>query len=431
MNTRKKSMLMIAVGALLIVMAVGYAAASTVLSITGTANVNATWNIAITGVDEGTPTGNAENTSTPTFTGTTANFEFTFTNPGDEIKYDVTVTNNGTVDAYLNAVGRNSYASIITERTTTGIDGLSVYYTGRNHDEPIKKGESRTISVVFRLDNSEVVTDTAFESKFGLTFYFEQSKTNDYYRVNDVVVLSDNNKYRVLKDNGDELTVIKESPIDDLSIYDSTYSINGVKNYLNTTYKESLDEDIKENLVGDIEIPNYMDYDNQSKSDSDTKYISGFLYDVVSNCYHYQGTSKTGTNCDLGWITLNSYSNGKEINAIGQGESVNMISIDLDETYMTMDGTKAITDALVCDENEICIDEKTNFEFNNTNPLISGIFNLYDASGTITKHIFPELNIVLYNGKNYRGHQQGGIKPYNPEHLYLYPVMTVKKSAIK
>lgn len=429
MNTRKKSMIMLAVGALLIVMAVGYAAASTMLSITGTANVNATWNIAITGVDEGTPKGNAQNKSTPSFTGTTANFDFIFSNPGDEIKYDITVTNSGTIDAYLTNVNRVSYASSsnIEEKTTTGIDGLSVYYTGIKQDEPIKKGETRTISVVYRLDNSEVVTDTAFESKFGLTFYFGQSKVNNTYKVNDALVLSDNNKYRVLKDNGETVTVIKETPIDDLSIYDSTYSISGVKNYLNTTYKESLDATLSDKIVGNIEVPNYMDYDNQSKSDSDTKYISGFLYDVVSNCYHYQGSSNAGRNCDLGWIATG----GKEISQIGQGESVKLISVRPADMYMTMDGTKSVTDAVVHDENSKDTGEKTNFEFNNTNPLIEGNVNLIDTNGTITKQISPINNIIVYNEKIYYGNHQGSIQPYSPEHLYLYPVMTVKKTAIK
>lgn len=419
MNTRKKSMLMLAVGALIIVMAVGYAAASTMLSITGTANVNATWNVAITGVDEGTATGSAKNNSTPSFTGTTASFDFTFLKPGDEIQYNVTITNNGTMDAYLASIGRTYTGSTDTTKTTTGIDGLSMYTKGIKQSEVIKAGEAKIVTIVYRLDNSEILNSEPTLNKIGVSMNFQQSNkaTTKTYKTNDIVVLTDDNKYRVLKDNEDTITVIRETPIDNLSIYDSTYSVEGVKNYLNTTYKESLDTELSDKIVGNIEVPNYINYDDSSKIANDTKYISEFLNDVISTCYKYQGTANSQKNCDLRWL----YGENDTLTNSNAGAAA--ITTNLDDTYMIVNGTYSTA-------NDGCA-EGTGIEFNNQKPIVGSFFKLDISNNNIAS--IPTNILYVENEKIYKSGRicNNNFSEYSPEHLYLYPVMTVKKSAIK
>ncbi len=83
------------------IMAVGYAALAQTLTINGTATISSNWDVAITDITEGTPTGSAANRTEATHTGTTATFDVTLNQPGDTMTYVVTVHNGGTLNARL------------------------------------------------------------------------------------------------------------------------------------------------------------------------------------------------------------------------------------------------------------------------------------------------------------------------------------------
>ena len=83
------------------IMAVGYAALAQTLQINGTATISSNWDVAITDITEGTPTGSAANRTEATHTGTTATFDVTLNQPGDTMTYVVTVHNGGTLNARL------------------------------------------------------------------------------------------------------------------------------------------------------------------------------------------------------------------------------------------------------------------------------------------------------------------------------------------
>ena len=95
----------IVIGALLAavaIMAVGYAALAQTLTISGTASISSTWNVAITDITEGEATGSASNAAgSPTHDGTSATFNVNLVKPGDKMVYQVTVTNSGTLNAKL------------------------------------------------------------------------------------------------------------------------------------------------------------------------------------------------------------------------------------------------------------------------------------------------------------------------------------------
>lgn len=88
---------------LLLVISIGYAAVSTTLSISGTANIAATsWKVYFTNIQ--TTTGSVTASSEPTITGTdttTLSYTVALENPGDFYEFTVDVVNAGTINAKI------------------------------------------------------------------------------------------------------------------------------------------------------------------------------------------------------------------------------------------------------------------------------------------------------------------------------------------
>ena len=106
MKDRKKRNIIIgALCSLLVFMGIGYAILSQTLNISGTANMQGNWSVKITNMKllEANKTGRATEVSS-SYTNTTASFEADLYMPGDSIEYEVTVTNNGNIDAVLNNI---------------------------------------------------------------------------------------------------------------------------------------------------------------------------------------------------------------------------------------------------------------------------------------------------------------------------------------
>ena len=122
MEAKHKNMLIVALLALVMIMAVGYAAFAQNLNINSTSEVSSKWEVKITniavkkvmvgGVEQDDITGTASNKTTfavdedfPSTSatineaGTMARFSSELRSPGDSITYDVTITNSGTLNA--------------------------------------------------------------------------------------------------------------------------------------------------------------------------------------------------------------------------------------------------------------------------------------------------------------------------------------------
>ena len=118
-----KSKIMIIMSAVLCIMAVGYAAFSTVLTITGTANIASEWKVVFTNITQVSKTSGVNIKSSPVASGTTATFNVGLTSPGDKIVYKITLANQGTIDAVIKniqASETNSPAIIFT------VDGVNI-----------------------------------------------------------------------------------------------------------------------------------------------------------------------------------------------------------------------------------------------------------------------------------------------------------------
>ena len=116
MDTKAKNIIIGALLAAVAIMAVGYAALAQTLKINGTASITSTWNVAITGITEGTPTGSATNAEDVSYDGTSATFNVNLVKPGDKMVYEITVKNSGTLNAKLTGLTVNP-----AEPASTGI----------------------------------------------------------------------------------------------------------------------------------------------------------------------------------------------------------------------------------------------------------------------------------------------------------------------
>ena len=106
-------------------MALGYASFQSSLKIKGSTKVTSNWDVRITNVTSGTPSGNAENSKDendnailPTWDGLSASMSADLYEAGDSMEYVVTISNLGTLDAQLDSIFKsdssNSSAVIST-----------------------------------------------------------------------------------------------------------------------------------------------------------------------------------------------------------------------------------------------------------------------------------------------------------------------------
>ena len=108
LNRTQRNYIIMGLCAVLLIMAVGYAAFQSQLKITGTSNIESNFLVRITGIESNVQSGSASNAIEPSYTDTTATFKTNLVSPGDSMKYDITVANEGNIDAVLNSIKVNN-----------------------------------------------------------------------------------------------------------------------------------------------------------------------------------------------------------------------------------------------------------------------------------------------------------------------------------
>jgi len=135
---KKKKIIILSLIGLLCIMTAGYAAFQTNLKIKGTSKVNSNWDVRITSVTQANKTGSAEEAKAPTWDNLTAYMEADLYEKGDSIEYDVTVENNGTLDASLEN---------IEEKLNSENEAIKITFSGYTKGEKLYKNSSQTIKV--------------------------------------------------------------------------------------------------------------------------------------------------------------------------------------------------------------------------------------------------------------------------------------------
>ena len=164
-NFQKKNLIIGGLLAVVVIMAVGYAAFASSLKISGTSNISTSWNISITDITTSNKVGSASVSGTPEYSGLKATFNTNLVLPGDSITYNIKVENKGNLNAKLNKITlkKDNNPAILFE--TTGIKEGNV----------LKQGVYTTLSVKVTYSNSVTSQPTNLDASLTVTLDFVQS----------------------------------------------------------------------------------------------------------------------------------------------------------------------------------------------------------------------------------------------------------------
>ncbi len=144
---RRKIIVIIVFALAIFLMAVGYSAFATQLTLNGTAEITGEWNVKITNIEIKEMSKGCQSLNT-NYTNTTASFNAQLLKPGDHILYVITIENAGTINAVLDS------AKFISEENSSP----AITY---NTTEPAKFLEAKqtttfTVEVVYNKDTTEI-----------------------------------------------------------------------------------------------------------------------------------------------------------------------------------------------------------------------------------------------------------------------------------
>lgn len=151
MENRYKNMVIATLVAIIIVMAVGYAAFFEALTINGTTLVDATWDVHIDDLAVLSETKNGKSISSSISSPLFASFKAELGQPGSAVTYKVTIKNSGSLNAELNGITFD-----------TGNNDVIVYsYDGISLSDKLnaKATTSFTITVKYNDSYTGVVND--------------------------------------------------------------------------------------------------------------------------------------------------------------------------------------------------------------------------------------------------------------------------------
>jgi len=141
---RKKNLIIIVMCVAICIMAVGYAAFNTTLTITGTSNITSEWNVVFTSITQVSKTSGVTIVSNPVVNGTSATFDVGLALPGDKIVYEITIENKGTINA------------IIENIVASASDSPAIIFSmeGVNIGDKIPNKTSKTLTVTIEYDKN-------------------------------------------------------------------------------------------------------------------------------------------------------------------------------------------------------------------------------------------------------------------------------------
>ena len=155
---------------ILVIMGVGYAAFATQLKITGTSNIASNFLVKITDILSSVQSGSASDAVAPTHTDLTATFSTNLVSPGDSMKYDITVSNEGSIDAVLESIDVNTGENEAITFETSGIENgdkleasqtdiltVIVSYNSSVTSQPENTNSTITVTLNYKQDDGTVV----------------------------------------------------------------------------------------------------------------------------------------------------------------------------------------------------------------------------------------------------------------------------------
>ena len=165
-NSTQRNYIIIGLCAILVIMGVGYAAFSSQLKITGTSNIDSTWDVQITDIQSSVVVGTPTNQIEPTHDKLSATFHTKLYKPNDTMKYDITVSNLGSLDAKLDKIN-------VPENESTAI---SYEVTGIKKGDLLKSNETALLTVTVKYnDVTSQPSQDELNINFNITLEYSQA----------------------------------------------------------------------------------------------------------------------------------------------------------------------------------------------------------------------------------------------------------------
>ena len=304
---------------ILVIMGVGYAAFQSQLKISGTSNITSNWSVKITDIQSKVVNGTPTNASEPTHTDTTATFRTRLTNPGDTMQYDVTVLNEGDIDAKLDKITIPESTNPAIGFEVSGIEEGSLLRSKETalltvtvkYNDVTEQPSNLTADLEVTLDYSQApegyvppVTGPSIGGQpveivdSGDGLYEDEYEAGRYVykgaNPNNYIEFDNGEIWRIISKEADGTYKILKNEVLSNQAWDSTESNNWARpaylnTYLNGEYYNGLDSSIKDNIVSHTWGIGSVTYDND---------------DLVAQIASEQGTTWSG---NIGLIAHSDY----------------------------------------------------------------------------------------------------------------------------
>ena len=312
MKNNKKTIITV-LSVLVVAMAVGYALLAQELTINGSASIDSTWRVEITNIASKDVVGDAVNKTDPSYTATTANFSVGFTQPGDSITYDITVTNKGTLDAVVESINVNKGDNPAITYTTSGL---------KRGDKILKNNGTNTLTIKVDYDSSVTSQPASTTNDITVTINYGQDLGQvvvyDEYSIGDIVEFAGSN-WRVIKNSTvdeDYVTLMKDIVLTNAELGEYAYKTYDIMPYY-------WDDGCHPNGYG---YSNYG-YSCDNKNNYSISRIKEFLEEMYidtlgeSNLKEVDGykirlITTNELNDNLGWNALDKYATDTENSSV-------------------------------------------------------------------------------------------------------------------
>ena len=162
---KKNSLIITILIALTCIIAIGYAAFTSQLNITSTSTITSNWDIKITNATVKNINGGATSKAQPIISDTAVTFNTGLKTPGDSITYEVTVTNNGNVDAKVGTI----------EQTKTDNPAITFQTESINENDLLEAGQSQTFTVTIGYSDQITTQPENTEASYTIKLTYVQN----------------------------------------------------------------------------------------------------------------------------------------------------------------------------------------------------------------------------------------------------------------
>ncbi len=170
-NRHKRNIVILSLLVIICLMVAGYAAFQTKLEVTSTSNIASNWLVKITDIQVVDKTGSAENVEdSTTYTDLTANIEANLYGSGDSIKYEVTISNLGNIDAIL--------SNIFTNFDDYEDEAITITFSGYAQNQILKAKQSMPVYVTIAYNSGYTGGETSSEVTVNFEYTQNDSETN-------------------------------------------------------------------------------------------------------------------------------------------------------------------------------------------------------------------------------------------------------------